>query len=523
MDTLNVTYSPVTVANRPTVAIAAPAANARVEVMPLEIRGTAAAKLGLAAVFYQLNDGPWITATGGTVWTLSLTPPSGLNVIRVKSLDVFGVESAVVTRSFTRVVRADLALTVVGQGTVKNGGFTSPVGLEIGKNYTLTATPKTGWVFEGWSGGLVSSLSAITFTMQDGLDVTATFVSNPFAAVAGAYLGLARAETDTHATSGLLRSTVTTAGAFSGTLLLGGKSYSLSGKFDSNGQWVGQIARSKQVPLSVLLMLDVAGGSDTLTGLVSDGSFTAAIHTDRATYNAKTNAAPSVGKYTFAIEPEAGDTTAPVGYGAGTLVVDAAGKATLTGKLADATAITFTSQVSKNGKWPLHVLLYTSTGSITGEMLFADLPDSDSAGGLYWFKTARPTDAFFKNGFDTQPSLLAQRFTPPAKNIRLLTDWDASSGAGTLKVSSVDLPTVLSQPVTWETSNLIQSDRSILPSLTVTPVVSTGLFSGSFVHPTTRKSMPFSGALLQKTQESLGWLHGATSTGSMLLEKAPTP
>jgi uncharacterized repeat protein (TIGR02543 family) len=523
MDTLNVTYSPVTVANRPTIAIAAPAANARVEVMPLEIRGSAVARQGLAAVFYQLNDGPWMTATGGALWTVSLTPTAGLNVIRVKSLDAFGVESLVVTRSFTRVVRSDLALTVLGQGAVKNGGFTSPVGLEIGKNYTLTATPKTGWVFEGWSGGLVSSNPTITFTMQDSLAVTATFVENPFSAVAGAYLGLARAESDTHATSGLLRSTVTTAGGFSGSLQLGGKGYRLSGKFDSNGQWVGQIARSKQVPLSVLLMLDLAGGSDTLTGLVSDGSFTSAINTDRATFKAITNTAPSAGRYTFAIEPEAGDTTSPVGYGAGTLLVNAAGKAILTGRLADTTAITFTSQVSKNGRWPLHVLLYTSTGSITGEMLFADLPDSDSAGGLYWFKPARPRDAFFKNGFDTKPSLLAQRFTPSAKNIRILTGWDTSSGAGMLTVSSVDLSSVLAQPVTWTIANLIQSDRSILPSLTMTPVVSTGLFSGSFLHPTTRKSMPFSGALLQKTQESLGWLQGATSTGSVKLEKAPAP
>lgn len=35
--------------------------------------------------------------------------------------------------------------------------------------------------------------------------------------------------------------------------------------------------------------------------------------------------------------------------------------------------------------------------------------------------------------------------------------------------------------------------------------------------------MPFTGALLQKTQESLGWFQGATSTGTVLLEKAPAP
>jgi uncharacterized repeat protein (TIGR02543 family) len=508
--------------NLPSVKIVNPIANGRTETLPVVVSGSALAKRGVQSVLWKMGDSPWQTAAGTNVWSFSLNDlPGGNATVLIKCRDAEGYESNVVTRSFTRVVRSDLTLTVVGQGTVKNGGFTSPVGLEIGKNYKLTATPAKGWVFEGWSGGLVSALSTITFTMQDGLDVTATFVQNPFATVAGAYLGLARAETDSHATSGLLRSTVTTTGAFSGTLLLGGKSYKLKGKFDSNGQWVGQIARSKQLPLSALLMLDVTGGSDTLTGLVSDGSFTAAINTDRATFNAKTNAAPSVGKYSFAIEPEIGDTTAPVGYGAGTLVVDAAGKATLTGKLADATAITFTSQVSKNGRWPLHVLLYTSTGSITGEMLFADLPDSDSSGGLYWFKPARPKDAFFKNGFDTQPNLLAQRFTTPAKNVRILTGWDTSSGAGTLTVSSADLPSELSQPVTWTIANLIQSNGSILPSLKVTPVVNTGLFSGSFLHPTTRKSMPFSGAFLQKTQESLGWLQGATSTGSVMLEKAP--
>lgn len=526
-DTLTVEASIIPAANDsnlPSVKIVNPIANGRAETNPVIVSGSALAKRGVQSVHWKMGDSPWQAATGTNAWSFSLNDlPGGNNTVLVKCRDAEGYESNVVTRSFIRVVRSNLTLTVVGQGTVRNGGFTSPVGLEIGKNYTLTATAKTGWVFEGWSGGLVSALPAITFTMQDSLAVTATFVTNPFTAVAGAYLGLARAESDAHATSGLLRSTVTTAGGFSGTLQLGGKSYPLSGKFDSNGQWVGQIVRPKLVPLSVLLMLDVVGGSDTLTGLVSDGSFTSAIHTDRATFKAITNAAPSAGKYTFAIEPEAGGTTAPVGFGVGTLVVDAAGKATLTGKLADTTAITFTSQVSKNGRWPLHVLLYTSTGSITGEMLFADLPDNDSAGGLYWFKPARPTDAFFKNGFDTQPNLLAQRFTPPAKNIRILTDWDTSSGAGTLTVSSVDLSSVLSQPVTWTIANLIQSDRSILPNLTVTPVVSTGLFSGSFLHPTTRKSMPFSGALLQKTQESLGWLQGATSTGTVLLEKAPAP
>jgi hypothetical protein len=92
-----------------------------------------------------------------------------------------------------------------------------------------------------------------------------------------------------------------------------------------------------------------------------------------------------------------------------------------------------------------------------------------------------------------------------------------------LTLSAVDLPSALTQPVSWTTANLIQSDRSILPGLTMTPVISTGLFSGSFLYPITRKSMPFTGALLQKTQESLGWLQGATSKGSVSLEKAARP
>ncbi|MBV6501498.1 MAG: hypothetical protein CJBNEKGG_04011 [Prosthecobacter sp.] len=514
--------------NRPSIAITAPAVNGRVEVGGFTVSGTASAKMGVQSILYKLDDGPWkehlVGVASKTSWSISPPSPTyGTHAIYVRSKDAEGHLSLISSRTFVFVIRSNLILTVNGPGTVKYGGFTNTTGLEIGKNYTLTAKPNAGAIFAGWSGGVVSAVPAITFTMQEGLEVTATFVDNPFSTVAGAYLGLARGETDDHATSGLLRSTVTKAGSFSGTLLLGGKSHRLNGKFDSNGQWVGQITRSKQVPLSLLLMLDVAGGSDTLTGLVSDGTVTAAIQTDRATYNAKTNAAPSMGRYTFVIEPEVGDATAPSGFGVGTLVVDGAGKVTLTGKLAETTGLSMTSQVAKDGRWPLHVLLYSSTGSFTGEMLFADLSERDASGGVFWFKPVRTKDSYFKNGFSTQPSLVAQRYAPSAKGVRILTDWDASSGAGLLTADSADLPSALSQPVTWTTANLIQSDQTILPGLKVTTVVSTGLFSGSFLHPTTHKSMTFSGVLLQNTQEGLGWFQGTTSTGLVILKKAPAP
>ena len=520
-DSIAVTYKSASASGRPTVAITSPVANARMEAADVSVSGKSASSKGVSAVLYQLNDGPWLTAQGLTLWTASVQPPPGVNVIRAKSLDSTGAESPIMSRTFTRVLRSDLTLAIIGEGSLKYNGFTAPTGLEIARNYALTATPKAGHIFTGYSGSIVSEQPTITFTMQPGMSIVANFIATPFPAVAGTYLGLARTSPPTQASSGLLRIVPTAAGSFTGTLSVGGGSHGLNGKFSSTGQWVGQIARSKKTPLTLLLMLDVANGSDTLTGLVSDGVFTSSINTHRSTFKTG-NVCPQQGRYTIAIDPEAGNTSAPTGYGYATFTVDASGNTVLAGKLGDGTALSSNAFVSKLGTRPLYLALYSSTGCVMGEATFATLAESDAAADLYWFKPTRPSDAYYKTGFETVPRLSAQAYVAPTVHHRALPGWDAVNGLGTAGVSGAGLlVSPLIQPITLSIDNKVTSDATVLKSLVVTIVPSTGAFSGSFLHPDTKKTTKHYGVLLQKTNEGVGIVLGATTTGSVLL--APQP
>ena len=75
----------------------------------------------------------------------------------------------------------------------------------------------------------------------------------------------------------------------------------------------------------------------------------------------------------------------------------------------------------------------------------------------------------------------------------------------------------LTQPITLSIDNKATSNATLLKSLVVTLVPGTGYFSGSFLHPDTKKTTNHYGVLLQKTDEGVGVILGATTTGSVLL------
>jgi M6 family metalloprotease-like protein len=84
-----------------------------------------------------------------------------------------------VTATFERVLYT-LELTKVGEGDVQlnTGVVKLPWTGDVpeGSNIFLKAIPKTGYEFKGWSGGYVSTLNPVNFTMDMAYAVTATFV-----------------------------------------------------------------------------------------------------------------------------------------------------------------------------------------------------------------------------------------------------------------------------------------------------------------------------------------------------------
>jgi uncharacterized repeat protein (TIGR02543 family) len=121
----------------------------------------------------------------GTVVTLTATPTAGYRfdswsgAVSGSSTSVTVTMNAdkSVVASFVEVedpvVEYELSVTVEGSGSV------SPVGglYAAGTVVTLTATPRSGYVFDGWSGDASGSTTSIQVTMNANKAVTATFTA----------------------------------------------------------------------------------------------------------------------------------------------------------------------------------------------------------------------------------------------------------------------------------------------------------------------------------------------------------
>lgn len=166
----------------PVIKVNGPKKGARIESpSPVTLFGTASAKAGMSAVYYQvLFDGvigPVQTAQGATTWLISMNldaDAGGPYTVFVKAVDSAGGESELAAATFTYVVRKDLTVNVVGNGTV-SAGFAGTSPREVGAIYKITAKAGKGRQFVGWTGDVVSASPTITFTMKAGLELQANF------------------------------------------------------------------------------------------------------------------------------------------------------------------------------------------------------------------------------------------------------------------------------------------------------------------------------------------------------------
>jgi uncharacterized protein YjiK len=233
-----------------------------------DVTGTATDNKGVSRVLVELNNsGTFVEATLGTptgastTFTLPVQPVTGTNTIRVKSIDLAGRESTAVARTF--FVTRQLIVNVTGNGTVN--GFADETFREVGRSYTVTATPAgnpaPGNIFTGWE--IESAHSAadlgladtallrptLTFLFREGLILRANFAPNPFTPVSGTYYGLVNSSptlpdrpgdddgtAPSLATEGHVQATVQGTGAFSARLTIDGLVLNCAGIFDELGR-----------------------------------------------------------------------------------------------------------------------------------------------------------------------------------------------------------------------------------------------------------------------------------------------
>jgi uncharacterized repeat protein (TIGR02543 family) len=496
---------------KPTISVSSPVANARLtNSAAITLQGRSSDNLAVSRVLYGLNDGPWTIANGTTNWSTPLLDlPAGPNKLRVKAIDVTGLESASVTQIVTYVVMWPVVVAINGNGTITpnlNGQQ-----LEIGKSYTMTAMPAAGHLLSNWVGSVYSESSALTFVMRTNFSITAQFVPNPFIATKGTYNGLFYEPNGIlHHSSGLLKVSITDQGAYSASLLGDGVTVPFSGRLRLGGDCHVTLARPGLPPVTIDLQLDLANGTEQLSGSLSDGTWVATYLADRIGWNTTNN--PLQGRYTVVLPGRDGDPESPAGHGYGSVLVDRAGNLVFGGRSGDGQTLSQTVGISRNGVWPFYAASYNGKGSILGWLTFTNIAGEPIHGMVSWIRTPIPNAVYYRDGFSNDVAVSSSILLLPT-NMRKIVNLD--------NIRVVASQGNLSEPVTnyvqltW--ASTIWNTNSV-SNFTLALNKTNGVFNGTFRIPGTTVSRSFYGMLLQNRNAGYGYFLGTNEAGQVRLE-----
>ena len=528
----------------PTVAITSPQDGLKTPSAMLEVRGTATDASGIAEVLVQRGSGgmfdDFAPAQGTTDWTTAVTLVPGLNIIRVKAVDGNGNESALALRNVTYILRSPLTVEVApaGGGSVTKG-FLGTTQREVGKSYTILATPARGQVFDRWTGDVASEGAELTFIMREDMQLQASFIANPFRAVNGAYSGLIQSDPATHGSTGRFELALSAGGAFTGKIVVGGATFAISGHFDNDG--VSRFGRARLTNLTIdrgnlpsltlTLGLDFASGQVT-GGIVEAGGFTAELAGERPLYNPGSKLPPEMrGEYTVLLpaNPANAGAAFPQGDGWATLTVSATGRVKIAGELADGAQLVWHGVLQTGNSLPMHVPLYNNQGSLSGTVTFRETPGtSDLDGlGLHWFRPSAPLASRFQDGWPDgiEIDLIGSRYVPPkagagARILPGLAEIDADGNAR-LTLSGADLSGDIVQSLNISARGRVNVLGPNPEKITLTISSETGAFTGQFVRAPGAPARKFTGVVFQKQDFGAGFFLGPMESGPIDLELAP--
>ena len=496
-------------ATRPSAAITSPTASRPWANGVFTLRGTAQDNRQVAAVWYQAR-GVWraaSTTNNWTNWMADLAVVPGTNVIRAYAEDWVGNRSTTNSVSVFFSLPHPLRVQATGQGLL-TPDYNNRM-LEIGRSYTITATPSPGYLFSNWIGSALServiftNTTSLTFLMQSNLVLQANFVVSPFLRAAGTYQGLFY---DTNGvaqqSSGFVNALVTSGGSFSARLQQGNNSYPLAGKFSIDGSLLAY-ASTTGGRTAIWLQLDLSS-ADALSGGLSNANWTAGLWANRGVYSGSFPS-PQAGRYTLVL-PGTDSTGQPAGHGFGTVTVDPSGNVNFSGTLGDGTKVTQMTLLSSQGQWPLYQWLYNGKGSVLGWLALTNQPDQDIDGLLNWIKLPGGSTPLYRAGFTNELSATGSRyaFTNGARVLDLTN--------GTVVLANGNLPDSITNQFFLGTNNLVIGSNGLNLKFTT----SSGLFQGSTTNGA-GKSISISGVLLQKQNAGFGQFTGTNQSGSVSL------
>ncbi len=414
------------------------------------------------------------------------------------------------TAIFSGPLTNRLKVTILGRGTLSpnlNGKS-----LVVGRTYTMTALPGPGYAFSTWRGtGLESHAPKLTFVMTKALVLEAEFVPTPFRPIAGSYAGLFyNTNVVAFDSSGFFSANITTQGLVTAKLQMAARTFPLSGQFTTEGEFSAIVPRLSQSSLSISLQVDMSGTNNFLTGQISSGTWTAQLLANRSVFS-KTNPPPQAGeKYTVTFPGSPDSRSEPGGDGYGTVTVDNSGNIMFAGKLGDGTAVSQKAFLSREGQWPFYISLYAGRGLVIGWLTLSNQPQSDINGLVEWFKLPRPFTGLYESGFAIQSDAVGSRylFTNGVPILPL------NGGNGQIVLENGSLTQPITNSFALDSANRI----STADKLTLTFTSASGLFRGTAVDLETGRSIPFSGAVLQKQNRGAGLFRLSEQTGRVILE-----
>jgi hypothetical protein len=487
-----------------------PGTFARVFDSQFTFSGTANDDTGVTGICYQQDGQPWVTLPPTVDWTCGVTLHPGTNAFLFKAVDLMGNYSVTQNVVLFYSVTQALSLSIVGNGQVV--GATHGQGLEIGHDYTVRAVPAADHSFSHWEAdGVVSTDPTLHFLMESNLSISAHFMPNPFLTLRGSYVGLFYdTNGPVHETSGLLTFKLTEHGRFSGKLVLGGVSHACSGQFGMDLRAQQTIVRSApHSPLAVTLQL--TAGSDQVTGSIDIGGQTSLLDGYRAVFHSSANPATAfAGKYTLAFSGSDDAAASPQGHGFGAVTVTSAGAVTFKGAAADGTPVTRKAPLAANGQWAFYAPLHKGRGSVFGWLTLADLANSDVSGLLLWTKPAGAGGNFYTNGFVNEVMTIGSRYVAQPSGTSALSFSDA-----TVRLEGGNLAGPVTNEVALSELNKVIVTSTNLNALVLKLSTSSGLMSGSFLHPQSLKKSVIKGALLQRQNAGPGYFLGTNQSGAV--------
>ncbi len=165
-------------------------------------------------------------------------------------------------------------------------------------------------------------------------------------------------------------------------------SYGFHGKFDPYGNAQISIVRRALPPVTFALQLDLANGTDSITGTATTSSggnvLSAALIADRNVFDASKNPAAQAGQYSFVLETlEDGQT-----FAAGNASVGKSGAVQIHGALNSGSKFSAGSALAKDGNVALFVSVGKGMDVLAGWLNFGGTDESGRGGKVYWVHAA---------------------------------------------------------------------------------------------------------------------------------------